>query len=97
MLDTPSSSQWAPRRNLLLSRSTCSQVVSHFRVDRVSLILCPGLVNPSCVGLIGSGVVVHVPSFFAELDALESQGLFVLGTNLTTHCLQETIQFDRTV
>ena len=33
-----------------------------------------GLVNPSCTGLIGSGVVVHVPSFFKELEALETQG-----------------------
>ena len=33
-----------------------------------------GLVNPKCVGLIGSGVVVHIPSFFAELDALQAQG-----------------------
>jgi adenylosuccinate synthase len=38
-----------------------------------------GLVNPSCVGLIGNGVVVHVPSFFEELDALESQGLDCTG------------------
>jgi adenylosuccinate synthase len=26
------------------------------------------------VGLIGSGVVIHVPSFFNELDALEQKG-----------------------
>ncbi|KAK0463477.1 AMPSase 1 [Desarmillaria tabescens] len=38
-------------------------------------LLPSGLVNPKCIGLIGSGVVVHVPSFFDELDALESQGL----------------------
>ncbi|EMD38047.1 hypothetical protein CERSUDRAFT_113196 [Gelatoporia subvermispora B] len=38
-------------------------------------LLPSGLVNPKCVGLIGSGVVIHVPSFFAELDALEAQGL----------------------
>ncbi|KAG1899790.1 Adenylosuccinate synthetase [Suillus fuscotomentosus] len=38
-------------------------------------LLPSGLVNPTCVGLIGSGVVVHVPSFFEELDALEKQGL----------------------
>ncbi|KZS99086.1 Adenylosuccinate synthetase [Sistotremastrum niveocremeum HHB9708] len=34
-----------------------------------------GLINPECVGLIGSGVVVHVPSFFEELDALQAKGL----------------------
>lgn len=33
-----------------------------------------GLVNPSCTGLIGSGLVVHLPSLFDEIDALESQG-----------------------
>lgn len=33
-----------------------------------------GLVNPKCIGLIGAGVVVHVPSFFEELEALERQG-----------------------
>ncbi|KAF9651459.1 Adenylosuccinate synthetase [Thelephora ganbajun] len=38
-------------------------------------LLPSGLVNPNCVGLIGNGVVVHLPSFFEELDALESQGL----------------------
>ena len=31
--------------------------------------------NPNCAGLIGNGVVVHLPSFFEELDALQSQGL----------------------
>ncbi|KAF5378280.1 hypothetical protein D9615_008713 [Tricholomella constricta] len=38
-------------------------------------LLPSGLVNPKCTGVIGSGVVVHVPSFFAELEALETQGL----------------------
>ncbi|KIJ59735.1 hypothetical protein HYDPIDRAFT_32951 [Hydnomerulius pinastri MD-312] len=38
-------------------------------------LLPSGLVNPKCIGLIGSGVVVHIPSFFDELDALEKQGL----------------------
>ncbi|EJD53279.1 Adenylosuccinate synthetase [Auricularia subglabra TFB-10046 SS5] len=38
-------------------------------------LLPSGLVNPNCTALIGSGVVVHVPSFFEELDALEAKGL----------------------
>ncbi|KAF8889942.1 Adenylosuccinate synthetase [Infundibulicybe gibba] len=38
-------------------------------------LLPSGLVNPNCVGMIGSGVVVHIPSFFEELDALQAQGL----------------------
>lgn len=38
-------------------------------------LLPSGLVNPRCAGFIGSGVVVHVPSFFAELDTLQKKGL----------------------
>ncbi|KAG9313294.1 Adenylosuccinate synthetase [Chiua virens] len=38
-------------------------------------LLPSGIVNPKCVGLIGNGVVIHLPSFFEELDALEKQGL----------------------
>ena len=34
-----------------------------------------GLVNPKCQNLVGSGVVIHVPSFFAELENLEAKGL----------------------
>lgn len=42
-------------------------------------LLPSGLVNPSCIGLIGNGVVVHIPSLFAELDALQQQGLDCSG------------------
>lgn len=38
-----------------------------------------GLVNPKCLNLLGSGVVVHVPSFFEELGKLESKGLDATG------------------
>lgn len=38
-------------------------------------LLPSGLVNPKCIGFIGSGVVVHVPSFFSELDTIERKGL----------------------
>ncbi|KAI5963525.1 ADE12 [Candida pseudojiufengensis] len=34
-----------------------------------------GLVNPKCQNLVGSGVVIHVPSFFEELKNIESKGL----------------------
>ncbi|KAJ1993012.1 Adenylosuccinate synthase [Coemansia sp. RSA 1358] len=34
-----------------------------------------GLVNEKCVSVVGSGVVVHLPSFFKELEDLEAQGL----------------------
>jgi len=38
-------------------------------------ILPSGLVNPNCVNVVGSGCVVHVPSFFKELEALDKHGL----------------------
>ncbi|KAJ9607733.1 Adenylosuccinate synthase [Cladophialophora chaetospira] len=39
-------------------------------------ILPSGLINPSCkYNLIGTGCVVHIPSFFKELTALEEKGL----------------------
>lgn len=34
-----------------------------------------GLVSPKTVNLIGSGCVVHLPSFFKELDALQGKGV----------------------
>lgn len=34
-----------------------------------------GLINPNCKNLIGSGVVVHIPSFFRELEDLKQKGL----------------------
>jgi len=42
-------------------------------------LLPSGLVNPTCVGLIGSGLVVHLPSFFVELDKLQEKGLDCKG------------------
>lgn len=38
-------------------------------------LLPSGLINPACTNLIGSGVVVYVPSFFKELIDLETKGL----------------------
>ena len=37
-------------------------------------LLPSGLINPKCVAFIGSGVVVHIPSLFNELDTLERKG-----------------------
>lgn len=34
-----------------------------------------GLVNPNCLNLVGSGVVIHIPSLFEELENLEKKGL----------------------
>ena len=38
-------------------------------------ILPSGLVNPRCMNLIGSGCVIHIPSFFKELEELQKKGL----------------------
>lgn len=38
-------------------------------------ILPSGLVSPTCVNLIGSGVVVHVPTFFKEIEDIKKKGL----------------------
>lgn len=63
----------------------CNAFLASTLHSRGSVALCPssfpfplslpGLVNPRCAGFIGSGVVVHLPSFFAELDALTKKGL----------------------
>jgi len=37
-------------------------------------LLPSGLVNPHCLNFIGTGVVVHVPTFFSELEKDQSQG-----------------------
>ncbi|KAF1977231.1 Adenylosuccinate synthetase [Bimuria novae-zelandiae CBS 107.79] len=42
-------------------------------------ILPSGLVNLGCINVIGSGCVVHVPSFFKELEALDKKGLNTEG------------------
>ncbi|KAL8787931.1 MAG: hypothetical protein Q9213_001958 [Squamulea squamosa] len=38
-------------------------------------ILPSGLVNPKCLNLVGTGCVVHIPTFFKELKDLERKGL----------------------
>ncbi|KAG4304131.1 hypothetical protein PORY_002495 [Pneumocystis oryctolagi] len=38
-------------------------------------ILPSGMINPKCLNLIGSGVVIHIPSFFSELEAIEAKGI----------------------
>jgi adenylosuccinate synthase len=38
-------------------------------------ILPSGLISPDCLNLVGSGCVVHVPSFFKEMENLREKGL----------------------
>lgn len=38
-------------------------------------LLPSGLINPSCINVIGNGVVVHLPSLFAEMEALHAKGI----------------------
>ena len=42
-------------------------------------VLPSGVVNPRCLNLIGSGVVINVPSFFQELEDLKKKGLNTEG------------------
>ncbi|KAF9562747.1 AMPSase 1 [Agrocybe pediades] len=60
-------------------------------------LLPSGLVNPACTGLIGSGVVVHIPSFFKELEALESQGLNCTGRLFISDRAQLVFDFHQIV
>jgi adenylosuccinate synthase len=43
-----------------------------------------GLINQNCTSVIGNGVVIHVPSLFAELKKLESKGLSWKGKVLVS-------------
>ena len=38
-------------------------------------LLPSGLVNPNCLNFIGTGVVVHVPTFFSELEKTKAKGI----------------------
>lgn len=38
-------------------------------------LLPSGLINPKCISVVGNGVVVHLPSFFAEIKATEDKGI----------------------
>ncbi|KAI0269011.1 Adenylosuccinate synthetase [Russula aff. rugulosa BPL654] len=42
-------------------------------------LLPSGLINPAVTGIVGSGVVVHIPSFFDEFDTLREKGLDATG------------------
>ena len=79
MLVIPSLYPWAPIVSRLPSISTSYPAVCPFALCRApnsdKVNGCSGLVNPHCVGLIGNGVVVHLPSFFAELDKLTAKGM----------------------
>ncbi|KAI1810401.1 Adenylosuccinate synthetase [Poronia punctata] len=75
-------SQWGGRgmyaNTLLVRICVCHNAGHSIVANGVSLdfhLLPSGLVNPSCMNLIGSGVVFHVPTFFKELEMLESKGL----------------------
>ncbi|KIY45003.1 Adenylosuccinate synthetase [Fistulina hepatica ATCC 64428] len=60
-------------------------------------LLPSGLVNANCAGLIGNGVVIHLPSFFSELDALQSQGLDCTGRLFVSDRAQLVFDFHQIV
>ncbi|KIJ34651.1 hypothetical protein M422DRAFT_34996, partial [Sphaerobolus stellatus SS14] len=60
-------------------------------------LLPSGVINPGCVGLIGPGVVIHVPSFFAEKEALRAKGLDVEGRLFVSDRAQLVFDFHQIV
>ncbi|OAJ37625.1 adenylosuccinate synthase [Batrachochytrium dendrobatidis JEL423] len=42
-------------------------------------LLPSGLINPACQNIVGNGVVVHLPSFFQEIETTVSKGIKVAG------------------
>jgi adenylosuccinate synthase len=42
-------------------------------------ILPSGLINSTCTNIVGAGAVIHIPSFFEELETLQKQGLDTEG------------------
>lgn len=61
--------------NRLTNWTDAGHTIVHDNVTYDFHILPSGLVSPKCVNLIGAGTVVHVPSFFKELAALQEKGL----------------------
>jgi adenylosuccinate synthase len=66
------------RARRLATLSTCFPVVCHSYHFR-GFMLITGLINPKVNAFIGSGVVVHIPSLFNELDTLERKGKLYLS------------------
>jgi adenylosuccinate synthase len=64
---------------LLLEMSSTISIFSHLVPNTPiwdqNWLTMPGLVNPRAINLVGSGCVVHIPSFFEELEALQEKGL----------------------
>lgn len=60
-------------------------------------ILPSGLINPLCSNIIGNGVVIHIPSFFAELDALKSNGIDPTGRLFISNRCHLVFDFHRIV
>lgn len=42
-------------------------------------LLPSGLINPDCISVVGNGVVIHLPSFFKEVETTEAKGIPVKG------------------
>ncbi|OZJ04104.1 Adenylosuccinate synthetase 1 [Bifiguratus adelaidae] len=56
-----------------------------------------GLVNPKCIAIVGTGVVVHLPSLFQELENLEAKGLDCDGRLFISDRAHLVFDFHQTV
>lgn len=83
---TPSLSEMIRARKLAMPSTFCPVVCELVALLYTAYLLSniAGLINPECTAFIGSGVVVHVPSLFNELDTLERKGLKVAGRLLVS-------------
>ncbi len=60
-------------------------------------LLPSGLINPACVSVIGNGVVVHLPSFFKELENLTAKGIDPTGRLFVSDRAHLVFDFHQTV
>ena len=60
------------RMTFIYFQAVCGHFINVIR--RLCIINSKGLMNPKCIGVIGSGVVIHIPSLFQEIDKLQEKG-----------------------
>ncbi|VVT48759.1 uncharacterized protein SAPINGB_P001937 [Magnusiomyces paraingens] len=56
-----------------------------------------GLINPNCINIVGTGVVVHIPSFFQELENIQKKGLDTTGRLFLSSRAQLVFDFHQIV
>jgi len=60
-------------------------------------LLPSGILNPNAIGIVGNGVVVHLPSFLTELDGLTKEGIDHKGRVFISDRAHLVFDFHQTV